>query len=325
MNPVVRVALAGFSLLLAISSVPAAAADTPSLTVIKRGVMSQTAVDWSYFVAQAEGFYAREGLDVQQTLVDPPTTVTALIGGSLDVVVIDSTGFVLGVDRGANIAAVGPVADRNPYNLMATPDIKTVAQLKGKKIAAASPIEIYTFVIRNILKKAGLDPDKDVEWVFGGGQNQRLSAMLGGAVNAGLFSSPADEKLRERGMTSLAFTPDVVPSLALSVTAVRKDWAAQNAVALRKYLKAQADAVNWLNVPANKSKAIAILASSTNSTPAEAASAYDYWVGKKVLTDKCAVASRFDTLVTVLKEQNRLTTLKPGDSPKLVDTEYCSK
>jgi NitT/TauT family transport system substrate-binding protein len=323
MNPI-RVALAGLSMLVAVSLLPAAA-DSPQLTVIKRGVMSQTAVDWSYFVAQAEGFYAREGLDVQQTLVDPPTTVTALIGGSLDVVVIDSTGFVLGVDRGANIAAVGPVMDRNPYYLMATPDIKSVAQLKGKKIAAASPIEIYTFVIRNILKKAGLDPDKDVEWVFGGGQNQRLSAMLGGAVNAGLFSSPADEKLRERGMNPLAFTPDFVPSLALSVTSVRKDWAQQNAPALRKYMKAQADAVNWLNAPANKTRAIEILAQATNSTPAEAASAYDYWVGKKVLNDKCAVASRFDTLLTVLKEQNRLQTLKPGESSKLVDTEYCSK
>jgi NitT/TauT family transport system substrate-binding protein len=325
MHSLLRRALAAFSLLVALSVVPVSAAENAPLTVIRRGVMSQTAVDWSYFVAQSEGFFAREGLDVQQTLIDPPTTVTALIGGSLDVVVIDSTGFVLGVDRGANITAVGPVADRNPYHLMATPDVTSVAQLKGKKIAAASPIEIYTFVIRSILKKAGLDPDKDVEWVFGGGQNQRLSAILGGAVSAGLFSSPADEKLRERGLTSLAFTPDVVPSLALSVTAVRKEWAQQNAGALRKYLKAQADAVAWLNVPANKPRAIAILASATNTTPAEAATAYDYWVGRKVLTDTCAVASRFDTLLTLLKEQGRLTSLTPGDARKLVDTEYCSK
>src|ERR1700678_4028199 len=98
--------------------VPASAADAPIL--VTRGVMSQTAVDWAYFVAQAEGFYAREGLDVQQTLVDPPTTVTALVGGSLDIVVADTTGLVLAVDKGANVVAVGPVADRNPYYLMVT-------------------------------------------------------------------------------------------------------------------------------------------------------------------------------------------------------------
>ena len=324
MNPISRHGFAFLSLLSALSLTPVVAADgSASLTVVKRGVMSQTAVDWTHFVAQAEGFYAREGLDVQQTLVDPPTTVTALIGGSLDVVVVDATGFVLGVDKGANVVAVGPVADRNPYYLMASPDIKTIAQLKGKKIGAASPIEIYTTVLRNLLKKAGLNPDKDVEWVFGGGQNQRLAAMLGGAINAGLFSSPADEKLRERGHNALAFTPDIMPSLALSVTSVRRDWARQHPDVLRRYLKASTEAIGWLNNPANKSRAIDILATATNSSAAEATSSYNYWVVKHVLTDHCAVAARFDSLLGVLQSQGRLTTLKSSDSAKLVDTEWC--
>jgi ABC-type nitrate/sulfonate/bicarbonate transport system substrate-binding protein len=323
MNTILRAGLAFLALTLVLPLVPASAADAP--IVVKRGVMSQTAVDWSHFVAQAEGFYAREGLDVQQTLVDPPTTVTALIGGSLDIVVVDTTGFVLGADKGANVVAVGPVADRNPYYLMATPDIKTIAQLKGKKIAAASPIEVYTTVLRNLLTKAGLNPDKDVEWVFGGGQNQRLAAMLGGAINAGLFSSPADEKLRERGMVPLAFTPDIMPSLALSVTAVRRDWAQQHPDVVRKYLRAQANAIAWLNAPANKAKAIEDLGTATNSTPAEATVAYNYWIGKHVIGDRCAVPARFDSLLTILQSQNRLTTLKATDSAKLVDTEYCAK
>ena len=325
MKKVARAVVTVLALLFAASLMPASAADAPGLTVVKRGAMSQTPVDWAYFVGQAEGFYTREGLDVQQTLVDPPTTVTALIGGSLDVVSIDSTGFVLGVDKGANIVAVGPVADRNPYNLMAAPGIKSIAQLKGKRIGAASPIEIYTTVLKNILKKAGLDPEKDVEWVYGGGQSQRLAAMLGGAIDAGLFSSPADEKLKARGMTSLAFTPDVVPSLALSLLAVRRDWAQQHPDAVRKYLKVQAESLAWLNNPANKAKAIEILASATNSSQEESEAAYSYWVQKHVLTDKCAVPARLDTLVSILQQQNRLTTLKVGDSAKLVDQEWCAK
>jgi ABC-type nitrate/sulfonate/bicarbonate transport system substrate-binding protein len=323
MKSTLRACFAVLVCTLMVPFVPASAADAPIL--VTRGVMSQTAVDWSHFVAQAEGFYAREGLDVQQTLVDPPTTVTALIGGSLNIVVVDTTGFILGIDKGANVVAVGPVADRNPYYLMVTPGIKTIADLKGKKIGAASPVEVYTTVLRNLLTKGGLNPDKDVEWVFGGGQNQRLAAILGGAINAGLFSSPADEKLRERGMQSLAFTPDIMPSLALSVTAVRRDWAQQHPDVVRKYLQAQADAIAWLNVPANKTKAIEILANATNSTPAEATTAYNYWIGKHVLSDRCVVPARFDSLLTILQSQNRLTTLKAGDDAKLTDTEWCAK
>lgn len=320
---ILRACRAVLAFVLMMPLVPVSAADVPIL--VTRGVMSQTAVDWSHFVAQAEGFYAREGLDVQQTIVDPPTTVTALIGGSLNIVVVDTTGFVLGVDKGANVVAVGPVADRNPYYLMAAPGIKTIAQLKGKKIGAPSPVEVYTTVLRNVLTKAGLNPDKDVEWVYGGGQNQRFAAMFGGAIDAGLFSSPADEKLRERGMQPLVFTPDIMPSLALSVTAVRRDWAQQHPDVVRKYLRAQANAIAWLLVPANKAKAIEILANATNSTPAEATTAYDYWVGKHVLSDRCVVPSRFSSLLTILESQNRLTTLKAGDVAKLSDTEWCGK
>jgi NitT/TauT family transport system substrate-binding protein len=325
MNVFSRIGFAFVTLLFAASLAPAVADSPASLTVVRRGVMSLTPVDWAYFVAQSEGFFKREGLDVQQTLVDPPTTVTALIGGSLDIVVVDTTGFILGVDKSANIVAVGPVADRNPYYLMVSPDIKSIAELKGKKIGAASPIEVYTTVLRNILKKAGLDPDKDVEWVFGGGQNQRLAAMLGGAINAGLFSTPYDDKLRERGMTALAFTPDIMPSLALSVTAVRRDWAQQHPDVVRHYMKAISEALTWLNAPINKMHAIEILAQATNSTPAEAASSYSYWIGKHVLNDHCAVARRFDSLLGILQSQGRLTTLKSTDSAKLVDTEYCTK
>ena len=126
-------------------------------------------------------------------------------------------------------------------------------------------------------------------------------------------------------MQSLAFTPDIIPSLALSVTAVRRDWAQQHPDVVRKYLRAQADAIAWLSVPANKAKAIEILGSATNSTPAEAATAYDYWVGKHVLGDRCVVSARFDSLLTILQSQNRLTTLKAGDASKLSDTEWCPK
>ena len=179
MKSILRACLAVLVFALMLRFVPASAADAP--IVVSRGVMSQTAVDWSHFVAQAQGFYAREGLDVQQTIVDPTTTVSALIGGSLNIVVVDTTGFVLGADKGANIIAVGPVADRNPYYLMASSGIKTIAQLKGKKIGAPSPVEVYTTVLRNLLTKAGLNPDKDVEWVYGGGKTSgsRRSSAAG--------------------------------------------------------------------------------------------------------------------------------------------------
>lgn len=309
---------------------PGLAADAPpagaAKTVVRRGVMSLTAVGWPDFIATALGFYDRQGLDVETSLVDPPTTVSALIGGSLDVAVADATGVVLGVDKGANLVSVGTVADRNPYKLMTSPAIKTFADLKGKKIAAASPVEVYTTVIKAILKKGGLDPEKDVEFVFGGGQNQRLAAILGGAVQAGLFSLPADSKLTERGYNTLAFTPDFFPHLALSVTTTRRDWAQQHPDVLRRYLRAQADASAWLNNPANKERAVAILAKATNTTLEESAPAYDYYVRTKQFPNNaCVTTVGFAVLLKILADEGQLTKLTPADAGKFTDTEWCPK
>ena len=89
----------------------------------------------------------------------------------------------------------------------------------------ASEIDVYTYVIKTILRGAGLNPDKDVVWVVGGNQQRRLAAMTGGNIDAGFFSPPSDSRLRKAGFNGLAFAPDYVPHLMLSTQVVRRDWA----------------------------------------------------------------------------------------------------
>ena len=259
--------------------------------VVHESYPSKVATFWPNYVASSQGFYAKEGLDVQDLIVDPNVTVSTLIGDSVEVSYADSTQLLLAIQKGANLVAVGLQAERNPYSLMSSPAIKTIADLKGKRIGAAGEIDVYTYVIKQILRKAKLDPDKDVEWVFGGGQNQRVTAVIGGAIQAGLFSPPSDARLRELGFNTLAFTPDYAPNLTLSVETVRRDWAQQHADVLRKILRAQAEAVAWLNNPANKAQALPILEAAINASPADAAQSYDYYVGKHIWANACVHAA----------------------------------
>jgi ABC-type nitrate/sulfonate/bicarbonate transport system substrate-binding protein len=233
--------------------------------------------------------------------------------------------LMLALQKGANLVAVGLQTDRNPYYFMAPGSIKTVADLKGKRIGAAGEIDVYTYVIKQILRKAKLDPDKDVQWVFGGGQNQRLSAIIGGAIQAGLFSPPSDSRLRDQGFTALAFAPEVVPNLALSVTTVRRDWAEKNADVLRRRLRAQFEAVQWLNNPANKAQALTILETTINARPSDAESAYNYYIGKHIWSDACVHRPGLLSVVNIMHETQQLTTLSASDMPKIADAQWCPK
>src|SRR5579863_6826473 len=71
------------ALLLLVSSVGAVhAQQAGDKLVIHEAYPSKNAAFWPNFVAAARGFYAKEGLDVQEVLTDPNVTVSALLGGS---------------------------------------------------------------------------------------------------------------------------------------------------------------------------------------------------------------------------------------------------
>jgi len=293
--------------------------------LIHEAFPSKNAAFWPNFVATSLGLYAKEGIDVQPVLTDPNVSVSALMGGSVEISYADSTQLLLAVEKGANLVAVGLSTDRQPYKLMAAPGIKTIADLKGKKIGAASAIDIYTYVLKQILRKGNLDPDKDVDWVVGGGQNQRLAAAIGGAVQAGLFSPPSDAKLTGLGFTTLAFTPDYYPNLTLSAETVRRDWVEQNGDTLRHLLAAEAAAVKWLNDPANKAGTIDILVKAVNATPADAEDAYEAYIGKHAWTDACIHRPGMVNVVKIMHETQQLKTITEADVPKFADPQWCSK
>ena len=293
--------------------------------VLHEGYPSRVASFWPNYVAAQTGLYAKQGLEVQDVVVDPNLTTSSLIGGSVEVSYADTTQLMLALQKGANLVAVGLQTDRNPYSLMSPGAIKTVADLKGKRIGAASEIDVYTYVIKQILRKAKLDPDKDVQWVFGGGQNQRFSAIIGGAIQAGLFSPPSDARLKDEGFNVLAFAPAVAPNLALSVTTVRRDWAEQHADVLRRLLLAQYQAVQWLNNPANKAQALQILETTINARPADAEAAYDYSIGKHIWADACVHRPGLVGVVNIMHVTHQLTTLTVNDVPKFADPQWCAK
>ena len=304
-----------------------AAGSAADLIPVHVAFNSLTAVQWPDFVASAVGFNEKEGLIVDITLTQPESMVGALLGGSIDIGLPNATGLALAVDKSANVVAVAVGGDNQPYHLITSPAVKTFKDLKGKTIALADPTDIYTTVIKTILKKNGLNPDTDINFLYGPGQNQRYTAIIGGAIQGGFFSLPADSDLVSRGFNSLAFTPDYYHNLTLSVLAVNRQWAQKNADVLRRFLRARSNAIKWLNVPANKDKAVQILMAQTKLPPAAATASYDYYITKAHVfpTDGCVTRRGLDGDLAILHEQGRLTTLSASDGLKLMDRQWCPK
>ncbi len=294
------------------------------LTLLHVAFNSITATQWPDFISHAQGFYEREGLNVETTITQADSMMGALLGGSVEIALPPATALAIAVDKGANVVAVGVGADNQPYHFMTPPAIKSFKDLKGKTIALSDTTDVYTTVVRTILKKNGLNPDTDVNFLYGPGSNQRYAAILGGAIQGGLFALPADADLMSRGYNALAFTPDYYHHLTLSVYAVYRPWAEKNPDILRRFLRARSEAIKWLYVPANKDRAIQILMTETKLPAAAAAATYDYYVTKNHVfpRDGCVTRPGLDEVVRILSDQGRLT---HPDGGKLLDRQWCPK
>ena len=167
-------------------------------TKVRVGYLHTPAVDSHIFIGQEIGSFAKQGIELElRQFTTGLELFQAMIGGSLDVL---STGAVLSnfPARGQGKAFLMNNIEYATAQLWVSEDsgIKTIADLKGKKISTSTGTTAHVFLDR-ALKSVQLDSAKDVQLV-----NQRMSeavtSFISGAVPAVALWSPFDSVVRSK-------------------------------------------------------------------------------------------------------------------------------
>lgn len=90
------------------------------------------------------------------------------------------------------------------YRLVARPEIKTVADLKGKRVGVSRFGAGADRATRLLLTKLGLNPEKDVVLIQIGGSPTRVAALSAASIDATILEPPDHKRLQEAGMRVLA-------------------------------------------------------------------------------------------------------------------------
>lgn len=145
-----------------------------------------------FLIANEKGYFKKLGLQIETRMfMDGQQAVPALIAGELDISFMTANAslfnsiargapLVVILDRGNNKSGRGYTVI-NVSKAMADAGVKTaedLGKLKGKKIGVSGTGSINQYVFSLALQKAGLDPRKDVQWVFNVPQPD-LMKMLG--------------------------------------------------------------------------------------------------------------------------------------------------
>ena len=191
------------------------------------------------FVAQERGFFREEGLDPQLVQVRATAAIAAIVSG--EVHALGSIGSAIrAVQRGAPVKVLAVSLRRPLFWLVSRPELKSFPDLKGKVMGTTTlGGSQHTAGVR-LLRRAGLNPEKDVTVVLAGDVPTQLQALVNGSVQIGILSPPTLIVARDKyKMNVLASAMDEFASLQNGLAVLDRNLGEQRDL-VKRILRARA-------------------------------------------------------------------------------------
>ena len=158
---------------------------------------------FSLIIAQKEGYFKEEGINVELLSIRGEIAIRTTLSGDVDFFTNAGSALAAAV-RGVPVRLVTVFQDKPGWDLIASPEIKSISQLRGKNIAIMSPEGSLAVVAREIFRKNGIDPTKDVNLVVMGGDEVRFPALQTKSISATLFNTAMSLRAQKEGFSKLA-------------------------------------------------------------------------------------------------------------------------
>ena len=218
------------------------------------------------WAAKDQGFFKKHGIEVQHTITaDSKQVFSGLMEGKYHVA-ITALDNILAYQEGQGELKFDPPSDFFGFmgsddgflSLVAAPDVKSFADLKGKTISVDAMSNGFSFALRDMLARNGIK-ESDVQWARAGGTDRRFAALMEGQHAATMLRAPFDLQAKNRGFNQLATTRSTIGNYMGIVGASRRSWAASNEAQVVSFIRAYRDAIRWLKMPENRPQAQALL------------------------------------------------------------------
>jgi sulfonate transport system substrate-binding protein len=206
-----------------------------------------------------------------------PPVITAMAAGELDIGPLAFSSFALAIQN-AGMDDLRVISDEiqdgvaghgtNEFMVLKDGPVKTVADLKGKVLATNSMGSAVDIAMRAMLRKSGLEANKDytiVEAPF-----PAMRAMLADK-KADLISAVPPFSL-DTGLRTIADTlftqKEAFGITQLTMWTARTGFIQQNRAALVDFLEDTIRAIRWYTDPKNHDEAVDVVASINKAPPA---------------------------------------------------------
>jgi NitT/TauT family transport system substrate-binding protein len=186
---------------------------TPSTTMAAQAARELKEVKVAYPPSMAsvtlmtgikQRFFDEQGLRPVLLIITSDLALKSQVVGEIDYTLFGGGSGMLAAAQGLPIKNVHLPHKFADLTLVARPEFKSVAQLRGKKIGVSSFSGSVYSSTRAMLSAGGLDPDKDVVIIPMGREPIRLQALFAGSIDATPLPVPLHANAEEKGYSLLA-------------------------------------------------------------------------------------------------------------------------
>ena len=155
-------------------------------------------------VMRKAGLFRKNGLDVDLVYIQgSPVLTTAMVSGQVPMAFLGGAALIASAVGGADTVYLACGINTLYWRFFTTPNIKTIADLKGKTLGVTTIGSQEDSVVRFILRDRGPIPDRDFAVVAVGGAPTRLAALSKGVIQGSTFIPPQDIAAERLGLNPL--------------------------------------------------------------------------------------------------------------------------
>jgi ABC-type nitrate/sulfonate/bicarbonate transport system substrate-binding protein len=220
-----------------------------------------------FTIAQRKGLFTREGINLKIVLIEggADNMMVALNKGAVEITRTATPYLIQSVLAGSEGVAIAGETLTPIYSLIAKPEIKTFADLKGKVVGLSLAVDTISISTRKLMAKNGLkEADFKVKELVG--TPARAACLRKGECDAVPLGQPEDLVLLKEGYQRLGVSTDAVPNFLFTVSAVKKSWGEKNRDVLVRYVRGLASAFRFMRDPMNRDEVVRMAIDTTGSS-----------------------------------------------------------
>ena len=251
-----------------------AIAQAQAPTPVKLGIIYNGVEYYSVFVADKKGFFKKNGLDVEIISTSSSSRSVQMVATrAIDIGSSSWLDTVRAMHGGAEVKSFANGLHTSITMLIGAKDINSLQDLKGKRVSTGGAKDITNVWWNAMSRSVGLNQQKDSEVIFAGASSARFAALAAGGVQAAVVGPPLSFKAIQDGYKDLGIMGPYLPNVPYMTWHANSDWLQKNTDAMVRFVRANNEAIDFIN--ANRQESAEILAKSSSVSIDDALKTHD--------------------------------------------------